>query len=152
MFEEFWPDLGKMLAAGLLAGSASLAMQWAARKAARRLKQLRALPAVGLKTTEFVERRLAAILLGDVVGYSRLMNADEEGTHAGFLSCRREVMEPAVRGRPNAAKHLDEALRYILGHDGVWATTADDIAEYYLTNYYDQVKSWIAGRKARVAG
>ena len=25
------------------------------------------------------------------------MNADEEGTHAGFLSCRREVIEPAVR-------------------------------------------------------
>jgi hypothetical protein len=47
--------------------------------------------------------------------------------------------------------HLDEALRYILGHDGVWATTADDIAEYYLTNYYDQVKSWIADRKASVA-
>ena len=43
-------------------------------------------------------------------------------------------------GRPNAAKHLHEALRYILGHDGVWATTADDIAEYYLANYYAQVK------------
>jgi hypothetical protein len=40
-------------------------------------------------------------------------------------------------------------LGYILGHDGVWATTADDIAEYYLANYYDQVKSWIAERKVR---
>jgi adenylate cyclase len=28
----------------------------------------------------FVERRLAAILAGDVVGYSRLMGADEVGT------------------------------------------------------------------------
>jgi hypothetical protein len=52
--------------------------------------------------------------------------------------------------RPNAAKHLDEALGYILGHDGVWATTADDIAEYYLAHCYDQVNSWIAERKARV--
>ena len=43
-----------------------------------------------------------------------------------------------------------EALSYILGHDGVWATTADDIAEYYLANYYDQVKAWIAERKARL--
>ena len=57
-----------------------------------------------------------------------------------------------IFGRPNAARHLDEALHYILGHDGVWATTADDIAEYYLANYYDQVKSWIAERKARLAG
>ena len=28
-----------------------------------------------------VERRLAAILAADVAGYSRLMGADEEGTH-----------------------------------------------------------------------
>jgi Enoyl-(Acyl carrier protein) reductase len=26
-------------------------------------------------------------------------------------------------------------LRYILGHYGVWNTTADDIAEYYIANY-----------------
>ena len=41
-------------------------------------------------------------------------------------------LHPHNIGRPNAARQLDEALRYILGHDGVWATTADDIAEYYL--------------------
>jgi hypothetical protein len=39
---------------------------------------------------------------------------------------------------------------YILGHDGVWNTTADDIAEYYIANYYDQVSSWIAEHKAPV--
>jgi hypothetical protein len=33
------------------------------------------------KATERVERRLAAILAADVAGYSRLMGADEEGTH-----------------------------------------------------------------------
>ena len=43
-------------------------------------------------------------------------------------------------------------LRYILAHDGVWATTAVDIAEYYLANDYDQVKAWIAERKTRVLG
>ena len=96
MFEEFWPDLGKVLAAGLLAGSASLVIQWAANKAARRMNQLRAVTPFR-KRPGCVERRLAAILVADVVGYSRLMDADEEGTHAGFLSCRREVIEPAVR-------------------------------------------------------
>ncbi len=30
-----------------------------------------------------MERRLAAILVADVVGYSRLMGEDEEGTLAG---------------------------------------------------------------------
>ena len=36
--------------------------------------------AEGLVADERVERRLAAILAGDVAGYSRLMGADEEGT------------------------------------------------------------------------
>jgi len=71
-----------------------------------------------------------------------------EGADNGRVMCLS--LHPHNIGRPNAAKHLDEALRYILGHDGVWATTADDIAEYYLANYYDQVKSWIADRKARL--
>ena len=28
-------------------------------------------------------------------------------------------------------------MAYIMGHDGVWQTTADEIAEYYIANYYD---------------
>jgi peptidoglycan/xylan/chitin deacetylase (PgdA/CDA1 family) len=72
-----------------------------------------------------------------------------EGAENGRVMCLS--LHPHNIGRPNAAKHLDEALRYLLRHDGVWATTADDIAEYYLAHYYDQVKSWIAERKARVA-
>jgi adenylate cyclase len=41
-------------------------------------------------------RRLAAILAADVVGYSRLMNADEAGTLAALNACRRELVEPAI--------------------------------------------------------
>ena len=36
-----------------------------------------------------VERRLAAILAADVVGYSRLMGADEEGTRERLTAPRR---------------------------------------------------------------
>jgi len=49
-----------------------------------------------------VERRLAAILAAVVVGYSRLMGADEEGTHATLKACRRELIDPKIgehRGR-----------------------------------------------------
>jgi adenylate cyclase len=49
-----------------------------------------------------VQRRLAAILAGDVAGYSRLMGSDEEGTLAALKSCHREVIDPKVaahRGR-----------------------------------------------------
>ena len=69
-----------------------------------------------------------------------------EGAENGRVMCLS--LHPHNIGRPNAAKHLDEALSYILGHAGVWNTTADDIAEYYIANYYDQVTSWIADRKA----
>jgi class 3 adenylate cyclase len=41
-------------------------------------------------------RRLAAILCADVVGYSRLMGLDEEGTHARMKRYRREIIEPTV--------------------------------------------------------
>jgi len=49
-----------------------------------------------------MERRLAAILAADVVGYSRMMAADEAGTFAALKARRKEVLEPLVakhRGR-----------------------------------------------------
>jgi adenylate cyclase len=36
---------------------------------------------------ERVARRLAAVLIADVAGCSRLMGADEEGTHAALKRC-----------------------------------------------------------------
>ena len=46
--------------------------------------------------TERVERRLAAILAGDVAGYSRLIGADEEGTLTRLKAHRREVIDPKI--------------------------------------------------------
>ncbi len=42
------------------------------------------------------KRRLAAILAADVVGYSRLMRADEAGTHAELKALRAELFEPKI--------------------------------------------------------
>jgi adenylate cyclase len=47
-------------------------------------------------------RRLTAILAADVAGYSRLMGADEEGTHERLKALRRELVDPKIaehRGR-----------------------------------------------------
>jgi adenylate cyclase len=38
-----------------------------------------------------MERRLAAIVCADVAGYSRMMGADEEGTHAAFKAHRSAI-------------------------------------------------------------
>jgi adenylate cyclase len=43
-----------------------------------------------------VERRLAAILAADMVGYSRLMEADETGTLARLKTHRLELIDPAI--------------------------------------------------------
>jgi adenylate cyclase len=43
-----------------------------------------------------VERKLAAILAGDVVGYSRLMGVDEVGTLRALKAIRRELADPAI--------------------------------------------------------
>ena len=49
-----------------------------------------------------MERRLAAILIADVVGYSRLSHRDEEGTRARFLAHLKDILKPKItenRGR-----------------------------------------------------
>ena len=49
-----------------------------------------------------MERRLAAILAADVVGYSRLMELDEVGTLAALKAHREELIDPVIaehRGR-----------------------------------------------------
>jgi adenylate cyclase len=43
-----------------------------------------------------VARRLAAVLAADVVGYSRLMEADEAGTLARLKTVRLELIDPAI--------------------------------------------------------
>jgi adenylate cyclase len=52
--------------------------------------------------TTTATRRLAAILAADVVGYSRLMGVDEEGTHERFKAHLVELVDPKIhehRGR-----------------------------------------------------
>ncbi|TSA18013.1 MAG: adenylate cyclase [Betaproteobacteria bacterium] len=47
-------------------------------------------------TPETIQRRLAAIFATDIVGFSRLMGADEEATLARLKALRAEVIDPAI--------------------------------------------------------
>jgi adenylate cyclase len=106
MLEDVGPDLGKALVTGLLAGGASVAVQLVSPRVARALRRLRLKRAGEAENQQRVERRLAAILAADVAGYSRLMTADEEGTHFRLLTHRREVIEPKVR------EHRGRVVKY----------------------------------------
>jgi TolB-like protein/class 3 adenylate cyclase/Flp pilus assembly protein TadD len=63
-----------------------------------------------------MERRLAAILAADVVGYSRLMSNDEEGTLVRLKAHRNEVADPTI------AKHKGRVVK-LMG-DGMLAEFA----------------------------
>src|SRR3989440_9483358 len=47
---------------------------------------------------ESTPRRLAAIVAGDIAGYSRLMQIDEEGTHLRVKRIERDLIEPSIVG------------------------------------------------------
>ncbi|MFQ5953506.1 MAG: hypothetical protein ACE5JZ_00410 [Kiloniellales bacterium] len=47
-----------------------------------------------------MERRLAAILAADVVGYSRLMGEDDAGRLAALKAHRTELIDPRIAERP----------------------------------------------------
>jgi TolB-like protein/class 3 adenylate cyclase len=67
-----------------------------------------------------VQRRLAAILAADVVGFSRLMGVDEEGTLAALKARRRDILQPMV------AKHHGRVVK-IMG-DGVLVEFASAVS------------------------
>src|SRR6185295_10142265 len=43
-----------------------------------------------------VTRRLVAVVVADVVGYSRLMERDEAGTHARMRELRERLLDPKI--------------------------------------------------------
>src|SRR6267378_3049506 len=50
----------------------------------------------GKPVRESSPRRLAAIVAGDIAGYSRLMEIDEEGTHGRVKRIERSLIEPCI--------------------------------------------------------
>lgn len=61
----------------------------------------------------------------------------QDGGESGRVLCL--AIHPYNMGQPHRARHLDELLGYILGHDGVWQATGAEIAEWYLSTHYSKV-------------
>jgi adenylate cyclase len=79
------------------------------------------------KGTRPIERRLAAILAADVVGYSRLMEQDEAGTFERLRQRRTEIIEPAIaRHRGRIFKQMGDGLlaEFASAVDGVECAAA----------------------------
>jgi peptidoglycan/xylan/chitin deacetylase (PgdA/CDA1 family) len=63
----------------------------------------------------------------------------EEGERNGRVMCL--ALHPFIISQPFRHKYLDKVLEYIAGHDRVWLTTSDEIAEWYFANAYDTAVS-----------
>ncbi len=46
-------------------------------------------------------------------------------------------LHPYITGLAFRITYLDRALEYICSHEGVWLTTAGEIANWYYQNYYE---------------
>ena len=60
-----------------------------------------------------VERRLVAILAADVAGYSRLIEADEEGTLRRLKALRAEIIDP--QNCRQSWPHRQDYRRWVAG-------------------------------------
>jgi adenylate cyclase len=59
-------------------------------------------------------RHLAAIVVGGMVGYSRLMGADEEGTLSWLQVLRGEMIDPALMKQQPTRVTMCAALQSIV--------------------------------------
>ncbi|RUS67481.1 Peptidoglycan deacetylase [Saezia sanguinis] len=66
----------------------------------------------------------------------------EEGAQSGTVMCI--PLHPYAVGQPHRIEAFAEALSYIADKEQVWLATGREIAEYYLSNYYDAAKKSIA--------
>jgi allantoinase len=66
-----------------------------------------------------------------------------EGAEDGRVMCIS--LHPFVIGHTWRLAAFERALDYILGHDGVWLTTAEAIADHYLEHTYDAALAWRIG-------
>jgi peptidoglycan/xylan/chitin deacetylase (PgdA/CDA1 family) len=67
----------------------------------------------------------------------------EEGAEGGRVMCI--ALHPFLTGQPHRVDYLDEALGYVLGHEGVWQATGDEIAQWYLDHAYDEALALAEG-------
>jgi hypothetical protein len=54
------------------------------------------------------------------------------------------ALHPFLIGQPHRVRYLDDIFRYVLARDGVWVTTSDEIAEYYLAHHYEPMVAHLA--------
>ena len=93
-------------------------------------------------TIAYVVNRIEPRRYGDMIkqAFDRLY---QEGEQGGTVMC--VPLHAYQVGHPHRIRAFAEALAHVVGHADVWVTTGREIAEHYLTHYYDQAVAAGAG-------
>ena len=76
-------------------------------------------------------RKLAAILVADVVGYSRLASADEERTLARLRGLRSDLIDPAIAANSGRRVHARQSLAVLFCAGWAqWPSLAESAGEF----------------------
>lgn len=62
-----------------------------------------------------------------------------EGATSGRVMC--VAIHPFLVGQPHRLRYLDEALGYVLSHEGVWRATGEEVADWYYAHYWEPVRA-----------
>lgn len=71
----------------------------------------------------------------------------EEGAESGRVLCL--AIHPYLMGMPHRIDELRRMLDHMLGHEGVWQTTAAEIADHFIDHHYDDFVTHAADLEAR---
>ena len=71
----------------------------------------------------------------------------ESERHPGAVFCL--ALHPFLINQPSRHRYLVEMLQYFTAHDNVWLATADEIADWYLTQHYDTALTALQAARRR---
>jgi len=92
----------------------------------------------------FVDQGMnAAEFAAMIVDQFDVMRAEARRRPGGVFSFS---LHPFLVGQPYRHKHLEVAMRHLRDHDDVWFATSDEIAAWYLDNYYDDALAALDAR------
>ncbi|MDQ6821789.1 MAG: polysaccharide deacetylase family protein [Actinomycetota bacterium] len=87
----------------------------------------------------FLDRGMTAAAFGQaIVDHLELLRAESGRRPGGVLGV---ALHPFLINQPSRHRYLAQALERVRGFDDVWFTTSDDVAAWYLENYYDEAVS-----------
>ena len=81
--------------------------------------------------------------------YFDQLHAETERADSGGGRVMCVALHPYWVGQPHRLKPIEDALAYVMDHDGVWQATGEEMADWYYEHCWDDVQTHIAAMEGR---